>query len=62
MAGFFEKESHQRLMLVFHTVVKDGILEVLLEYTHLAGRLQMEEFHDLITVDDRLKKTFVVCP
>ena len=47
-------------MLVFHTVVKDGILEVLLEDTHLAGRLQMEEFHDLITVDDRLEEAFVV--
>jgi hypothetical protein len=60
LAGFLEKKSHQRLTFVFNTVVEDGILEVLLEDTHLAGRLEMKEFHDLVAVDDRLEEAFIV--
>jgi hypothetical protein len=60
LAGFFEKESHERFASVFDAVVEDGILEVLLEDAHFAGGLQVEEFHDFVAVDDGLEEAFVV--
>lgn len=58
--GLAHEQLHQRLTLIGHLVVENGVFECLLQLPYLTTGLEIEHLHDFIAVDAGLKQPLVV--